>query len=136
MASRRTKLPHFRQKHDWDCGIACIQMILLELGQVSDDSEIYELTATLGIPESVWTIDLANILRHLKIESVYYTVTCGVDPSYQEKEYYKDDFNAEETRVNSLFEKATEIGIKIVKKYVSLCLPTFYNSLMLVSDEH
>jgi hypothetical protein len=119
MTSKRTELPHVVQKYDWDCGIACIQMILRKLGQVCD---AYDLRANLGIGESVWTIDLANILRHVKIECVYYTITCGVDPSYKDKEYYKNGFNTEETRVNTLFEKATEMGIKIVKKYVSLCL--------------
>ena len=139
MASRRTELQHFVQKYDWDCGIACIQMILLKLGEVSDDSAIYKLTASLEISESVWTIDLANILRHFKVESVYYTVTCGVDPSYKDKEYYKDDFNTEETRVNMLFKTATDIGINIVKKSITMAdilsmLDSGYVAIVLVDS--
>jgi hypothetical protein len=116
MASKRTELPHVVQKFDWDCGIACIQMILLQLGQILDASALFGELPILGVPESVWTIDLANILRHFKIDCVYYTVTCGVDPGYQDETYYRDDFKAEQSRVNTLFEKATEMGIKIVKR--------------------
>ena len=118
MASRRTKLPHFIQKHDWDCGIACIQMILLKLQKVTDDLRIYALRASLELPERLWTIDLANILRQFEIEPIYYTKTCRVDPSHGNLEFYKNDFAAEKMRVDSLFQKATEMGIEIVKKYV------------------
>ena len=127
MAGKRTELPHVVQKFDWDCGIACIQMILLKLGQIFDDSALYDLLPTLGIGESVWTIDLANILRHLNIDCVYYTVTCGVDPGYKDETYYKDDFDTEQTRVNQLFEKATEMGIEIVKRYISYLTRILYN---------
>ena len=116
MASNRMELPHVVQKFEWDCGFACIQMILLKLGQIFDDSALFGVQQTLGIGECIWTIDLANILRHFNIDFVYYTITCGVDPGYRDEAFYQDDFDAEQARVNTLFEKATEMGINIIKR--------------------
>ena len=116
MATNKTELPHVVQKFQWDCGFACIQMILLKLEQIFDDSALFIAQETLGIGESVWTIDLANILRHFNTDFVYYTITCGVDPGYKDEAFYKDDFHVEQTRVNKLFEKAEEMGINIVKR--------------------
>ncbi|XP_028396431.1 protein GUCD1-like [Dendronephthya gigantea] len=120
MATKKIDLPHVLQKHEWDCGLACIQMILLKLQQISDDSALFSILPTLGIGESIWTIDLANILRHFNINCVYYTITCGVDPGYRAESFYKSDFDAEQVRVNTLFAKAEEMGIKVIKKSITL----------------
>lgn len=116
MCSKVIELPHVRQKSDWDCGIACIEMILKKyLGEDFDSEVLSSLGKTLGFGTSVWTIDLANILVHFKLDCVFYTITCGVDPGYKNQEYYQTCFDEDEARVNKLFENAQELGINIVR---------------------
>ena len=115
MASKKYELQNVLQTSDWDCGIACVKIILLRLGQIFDDTALFAILRALGVGESVWTIDLAYILHHFNIDCIYYTITCGVDPNYKDKAYYKADFNAEEIRVNTLFKNSSELDIKIIK---------------------
>ena len=119
MATEKIDLPHVMQKFKWDCGIACIHMILLKLQQIFEESALFSILPTLGIGESIWTIDLANILHHFNFDCVYYTITKGVDPGYRDESYYMNvlnNFDAEEIRVNTLFAKAEEMGIKVIKR--------------------
>ena len=116
MANNTIEIPHVRQKNDWDCGIACVEMILRKyLGQEFDKEILDSLGKSLGFGTSVWTIDLANILVHFNIVCVYHTITCGVNPGYKNEEYYKTGFDTDEVRVNKLFESSRELGLNVVK---------------------
>ena len=66
----RKMIRHWRQEESWDCGIACILMILCHLqvegykflskearDRLIDDSNIVSKTG-----KSIWSIDLANAL--------------------------------------------------------------------------
>lgn len=118
MATKKTELPHVVQRYDWDCGIACVAMILVKFGKAFDDSALFSALPNLGIGKSVWTIDLANILRYYNINCVFYTITCGVDPGYKFEAYYSGNFDTEERRVNLLFRTASELGMTIVKRFL------------------
>jgi len=38
-----------------------------------------------SFPISIWSIDLAFIVKHLQVEHAYYTKTIGIDPSYSDE---------------------------------------------------
>jgi len=67
-------IPHVRQKETWDCGIACVEMILqYAKGKYGDRSNLISTVKT----KSIWTIDLAFLLRELDISFRFYTTYCG-----------------------------------------------------------
>lgn len=115
MNGKITVLSHIVQKYHWDCGIACIRMIL-SVHKHFDESVIYGVLNDLDIFESTWTIDLVHVLHHFGIDCAYYTVTCGVDPKYKNATYYKCNFSKDETRVNKLFDKASDMGWCVIKR--------------------
>jgi len=47
-----------RQSRPWDCGVACVQMVLAYLGTPRTLDELLELAGT----NSIWTVDLAWLL--------------------------------------------------------------------------
>lgn len=90
---------HFRQRCNWDCGIACLLMVLPELSW----EEVVEACGT----ESTWTVDLAFVLHRYSASFVFVTKTIGCDPSYHGLSFYSHELGRDEVRVRRLFEKAT-----------------------------
>lgn len=111
-------VPHIVQKFRWDCGLACSQMVLRHLNKNADDFEA--ACKSLDITESVWTIDLAHIMSHYGVRHLLCTITLGVDTTYSGKRFYKARFEADERRVNSLFQRAHELNVSVEKRPVSL----------------
>jgi hypothetical protein len=180
----RIEVPHVRQKYNWDCGVACIQMVLgLHAGVPNDpcaasgfdsnngsvsnsnsvpsygsvpgsncnpgsnsnpspspspnagndpspvpvagtsfapDAEFRDVCRRLGFGDSVWTIDLAYILRHYRVRHALCTVTFGVDRGYSSARFYRERFSADELRVNALFQQAAGLGVVAQKRSVAL----------------
>lgn len=117
MLRLQINLPHVRQKYDWDCGLACVQMVLKSLLADSFSEATFEdICKQQGFGTSVWTIDLARILTCYKVDYVYYTETLGVDLGYQDNPFYQDNFDTDEVRVNRLFSCATDLDIKVEKR--------------------
>lgn len=115
------ELPHVRQRTDWDCGLACCLMILQKiLGNKFDYTEYEEICATKKFGTSVWTIDIAGIFTEYRLDYVFYTLTLGVDPSYEGNSFYQGTFNVDEMRVNGLFTMAPYLGLNVEKRSVSL----------------
>ncbi|XP_072163560.1 protein GUCD1-like [Diadema setosum] len=115
-------VPHILQNKEWDCGLACTRMILRYCDILSgdDDEEKLELACkTVGIHQSVWTIDIAHLMAHFGIKHQFFTITLGVDPTYSSVGFYNSDycnFSEEEIRINHLFRNAAEEGISVQKK--------------------
>ena len=62
-----------------DCGLACVLMVLRALGATQCDLPTMRL---LCQTTSVWTIDLAHLLRRFGVEVTFCTVTLGANPDY------------------------------------------------------
>jgi len=124
-------ISHIRQDHDWDCGLACLRMVLRRaLGPVTD-KKFDNVCKKLGFGTNVWTIDLANILTYFKVNYMYYTETFGVDDSYQENSFYQDNFKVDELRVNHLFACADALDLKVEKRSVKNL--TFIRMILVVN---
>ncbi|XP_078604307.1 protein GUCD1-like [Branchiostoma floridae x Branchiostoma japonicum] len=114
-------VPHIQQRWEWDCGLACTQMVLRHIlpSPPSDDS-FRALCEKMDFGCSVWTVDLARIMAHFNIPHLLCTLTLGVDNGYQQESYYLDHFDKDKQRVNHLFTNAASLGIRTEEKAVSV----------------
>ncbi|KAJ1959717.1 hypothetical protein GGI12_004191 [Dipsacomyces acuminosporus] len=106
------------QQDSWDCGLACICMILRAFGYT-----------TITIPQllrqaktdSIWTIDLVFLLDHyLHADFTYYTKYAGINPEHTTQPFYKEDLDEDEARVQELFVRAHREEICVVEIAIPL----------------
>ena len=126
-------VPHVRQTHNWDCGLACALMVLKALvNQADADPSQARLPRAhaarrADLPTlrrmvrttSVWTIDLAHLLASFELCDVaFYTVTLGANPAFSTETFYRDSIEDDASRVRALFENAAENGVLVEKRSV------------------
>ncbi|XP_070331778.1 protein GUCD1 isoform X3 [Odocoileus virginianus] len=111
-------VPIIQQLYHWDCGLACSRMVLRYLGQL-DDAEFERALQELRLTRSIWTIDLAYLMRRFGVRHRFCTRTLGVDKGYKNQSFYRKHFDTEETRVNQLFAQAKTCKV-LVEKWVSV----------------
>lgn len=70
--------------------------------------------------DSVWSIDLAYLLHHFRLRTLYFTATRGVRPEYGDEEFYREQFPQDTKRVNRLFAQAERKGVRVIERTVSL----------------
>ncbi|XP_051693077.2 protein GUCD1 isoform X2 [Oryctolagus cuniculus] len=112
-------VPIIQQLYHWDCGLACSRMVLRYLGQL-DDGEFESALQELRLTRSIWTIDLAYLMRHFGVRHRFCTQTLGVDKGYKNQSFYRKHFDTEETRVNQLFAQAKACKVLVEKCAVSI----------------
>ncbi|GAV56824.1 Guanylate_cyc_2 domain-containing protein [Cephalotus follicularis] len=110
------QVPHINQLFSWDCGLACVLMVLRTIG--IGNCNIQGL-ADLCCSTSIWTVDLAYLLQKFSVRFSYFTVTFGVNPNYSVETFYKEQLPADLVRVDMLFQKALGAGIDIQCRSVS-----------------
>ncbi|KAI4299471.1 hypothetical protein L6164_032931 [Bauhinia variegata] len=110
------EVPHVNQLYTWDCGLACVVMVLKTIG--IDDCNIQALT-DLCCTTSIWTVDLAYLLQRFSVSFSYFTVTFGANPNYSVESFYKEQLPNDLVRVDTLFQKAMEAGINIQCRSIS-----------------
>lgn len=96
---------HVRQRMAWDCGLACVLMVLSAAEFPRYDATWDRVHAACGT-RSVWTVDLAFALKAFGVRFVFATKTLGCDPSYRDMSFYKRELSLDERRVAGLFERA------------------------------
>uniref|UniRef100_G3TY70 Guanylyl cyclase domain containing 1 n=1 Tax=Loxodonta africana TaxID=9785 RepID=G3TY70_LOXAF len=111
--------PRDLKHRSWESGQASCRLILLYLGQV-DDSEFESALQALRLTRSIWTIDLAYLMRHFGVRHRFCTQTLGVDKGYKNQSFYRKHFDTEETRVNQLFAQAKACKVLVEKCTVSV----------------
>ena len=57
---------------------------------------------------SIWTVDLAYILRRFGLAVEFTTVTLGANPDYAKESFYKEHMAEDGFRVERLFQVASE----------------------------
>ncbi|XP_051121668.1 guanylyl cyclase 1 isoform X2 [Andrographis paniculata] len=103
-------VPHINQECMWDCGLACVLMVLRSLNVYSCSLlELGEICRTT----SIWTVDLAYLLQKFSVSFTYCTVTLGANPDFSVETFYKDQLSNDLVRVNMLFQEARHAGIHI-----------------------
>ncbi|KAF1894868.1 hypothetical protein Lal_00022362 [Lupinus albus] len=110
------EVPHINQIYTWDCGLACVTMVLKTIG--INDCNIQSL-AELCCTNSIWTVDLAYLLQRFSVTFSYFTVTYGANPNYCVESFYKEELPNDLVRVDTLFRQAMEAGIDIQCRSIS-----------------
>ncbi|GAB5592252.1 hypothetical protein Unana1_07152 [Umbelopsis nana] len=64
---------------------------------------------------SIWTIDLAFLLRNYVQDFTYYTSFLGSRKEYQQNKFYQETFSEDEKRVNKLFAIAKSCNVHVVR---------------------
>ncbi|OWM87457.1 hypothetical protein CDL15_Pgr022568 [Punica granatum] len=109
-------VPHINQLCSWDCGLACILMVFRNMG--IDNCNI-ETLAELCSTKSIWTVDLAYLLKKFSVNFSYYTITVGANPNYSDETFYKEQLSTDVVRVEKLFREALVSGISILCRSIS-----------------
>ncbi|KAL2598118.1 hypothetical protein AAZV13_11G204100 [Glycine max] len=110
------EVPHINQIYTWDCGLACVLMVLKTIGVNNCD---IQTLAELCCTTSIWTVDLAYLLQRFAVAFSYFTVTFGANPNYSIESFYKEELPNDLVRVDLLFQKAVEAGIDIQCRSIS-----------------
>ncbi|XP_073009737.1 guanylyl cyclase 1 [Typha latifolia] len=113
--SHYVDVPHVRQLFHWDCGLACVLMVLRTLG--IDRYDIHDLEK-LCCTTSIWTVDLAYLLHKFSVNFSFFTVTVGVNPNYSAETFYREQLQDDIVRVDELFAKALQAGISIQSRSI------------------
>ena len=112
-------VPHVKQTYNWDCGLACVLMVVRALGASAHHCDLRTLRQ-LCRTTSIWTVDLAYLLRRFGADVTFTTVTMGANPAYESESFYRDNLREDCERVDALFEGARANGISIERKSLSL----------------
>ncbi|TPX34067.1 hypothetical protein SmJEL517_g03252 [Synchytrium microbalum] len=117
-------LPHIRQTSAWDCGVACVAMVLSAVGKTSKEhGGVVRLDELLSAcpSTSIWTIDLAYLMRYYGVEDfTYYTSYIGVNWRHAPKAFYKESISQDRARVHTLFATAVEHRVRIAQMILAL----------------
>lgn len=114
--SHSVDVPHVQQLFNWDCGLACVLMVLKTLGiSHYDVHDLKKLCCTT----SIWTVDLAYLLHKFSVSFSFFTVTLGVNPEFSAESFYKEQLQDDIGRVDGLFKNALEAGISIQCRSIS-----------------
>mmetsp|Transcript_10377 Transcript_10377/g.26337 ORF Transcript_10377/g.26337 Transcript_10377/m.26337 type:complete len:202 (-) Transcript_10377:1308-1913(-) len=69
---------------------------------------------------SIWTVDLAHMIRHFGLRVHFLTTTLGANPAYANEKFYKENIEDDGDRVRRLFSNAVEAGIDVSQRSISL----------------
>ncbi|CAN6328030.1 unnamed protein product [Urochloa humidicola] len=110
-------VPHVQQAFTWDCGLACVLMVLRTLGVDCCDgiADLERLCRTT----SIWTVDLAYLLNKFAVSFSFFTVTLGANPQYSAETFYREQLQEDIDRVDELFGRAIDAGISIQCRSIS-----------------
>ncbi|RUO95769.1 Guanylylate cyclase-domain-containing protein, partial [Jimgerdemannia flammicorona] len=111
----RARRPTLERLSNWDCGLACVSMTLEGLGI---QCNVYDLRR-LCPSNSIWSVDLAFLLRNYVEDFTYYTSFLGSRTEYKRDKFYQDSWSEDQKRVNKLFAIAKSCNVHIVRMYVS-----------------
>ncbi|KAK9916795.1 hypothetical protein WJX75_007133 [Coccomyxa subellipsoidea] len=114
--SHTQRVPHVRQVYNWDCGLACVLMVLRAAGIHSED---FSSLRTLCSVTSIWTVDLAYLLRRFGLDVEFTTITIGANPDYAKESFYREHMAEDGSRVERLFQEAAAAGITVTHRSVS-----------------
>ncbi|KAF6037001.1 GUCD1 [Bugula neritina] len=109
---------HVQQQANWDCGLACVKMVLKSLNKDLDLMPKY--IEDIRLYHSVYTIDLAYILSKYGFQCTLYTLSCEVDTGHAALPFYKSSFRNDKERIDNLFIEALQFGISCIQEHLTI----------------
>ncbi|XP_045503443.1 protein GUCD1 [Colias croceus] len=107
-------IPQIRQRFSWDCGVACVLMVLREKQRQYFMDNFSRILREEGIGRCTWTIDLCYLLKRFNINHCTYTARCDVNPNY--KKIHTQVVN----RVRKKFTNAVKNGLRLKQNVLSM----------------
>lgn len=108
---------HVRQRHNWDCGLACTEMALrwVNASERSVGTVVARPLAPVTAGDPLWTIELYRGLRERGVDAAMSTAVRGVNTEHTDLDFYKGVFDGQDqgaavARINGLFEDAEQRG--------------------------
>ena len=86
------------------------------------------LTVARTLLCSIWTIDLAHLLRRFGMEVVFCTITLGANPAFSSEAFYAENMPEDEARVQQLFNVSMPSTLIHLLRCVG-CLHVLHNGL-------
>uniref|UniRef100_A0A182VNA1 Protein GUCD1 n=2 Tax=Anopheles merus TaxID=30066 RepID=A0A182VNA1_ANOME len=128
---------HFTQRYDWDCGLACILMVLDRRQRQTFLSQFQQMCDEGQFGKSTWTIDLCYVLKDFNVPHRYLTKTIGANPNHRVNDYYKS-YTLDMLRVNNKFRYAEQNGVDVRQctvnyRFLIDHLGTYGNIILLIS---
>mmetsp|Transcript_38162 Transcript_38162/g.63084 ORF Transcript_38162/g.63084 Transcript_38162/m.63084 type:complete len:240 (+) Transcript_38162:77-796(+) len=116
--ARARVIPFVRQSFSWDCGFACIEMVLRALGVAPQKCSLQKLQQKVSA-KSIWTVDLAHILCDFGVRFQFLTTSLGVNPAYEKEPFYRQTIDTDSERVKDAFLKAALRQIRVEHRSIS-----------------
>ncbi|XP_048506024.1 protein GUCD1 isoform X2 [Athalia rosae] len=113
------KIPHVRQRFNWDCGVSCVLMVIPDEERKYFFNNFYQVCKEEGFDKSTWSVDLCYLLKRFGVKHKYCTITFGVHPGYRGEHFYDKILHKDEDRVNKRFLDASENNITIRRTSLS-----------------
>ncbi|KAK4291009.1 hypothetical protein Pmani_036140 [Petrolisthes manimaculis] len=114
------EVEHVQQQHTWDCGLACIMMVLQPRVRAQFSDALYQICQEEGIDKSTWTIDLAYLLQRYGVKHRYLTITLGVDLGFSSERFYDQYLHKDTQRVLDRFQEADQRGVVVEQGAASI----------------
>ena len=108
---------HAPQRHSWDCGLACVALVLECRGWRPMPLSVLMARAST---RSVWSIDLVHVLSTFGVRPLlFYTSCAGVRPEYARLAFYQRHLKRDTQRVRERFAQAEADGVVIELRELS-----------------
>lgn len=114
------EIKHQKQRYSWDCGVACVTMVLDAGARTDLVNNLNHISREEGFLRSTWTIDLCYLLRRYRVQHMYCTVTMGVHPGYRGHSFYSSIVARDSERVARRFLDAESSGLDVRCKRTTL----------------
>lgn len=115
-------VPHIQQESSWDCGVACLQMVLTwsRISDCDTVSSLLELKSHNDWSKPLWTIDIFCFLMESGVDATFYTRCLGTGAHHQSIDWYTKNMGDDDVRVQELFDKATSNCWPIEKRQLGV----------------
>lgn len=109
---------HCEQRFGWDCGVACVRMLLPAAERRHLEDNLRQVCEEEGFGCNTWTIDLCYLMKRYGLASQLYTTTAGANETHRKKKFYERYFHKDRERVNERFIRARSADIECFERNV------------------
>lgn len=107
--SLQVPIPHVPQTENWDCGVACICMILLWInGMREKNSLLSDLKDSQNWKQPLWTIEIFKFLKEYELDVVYMTTFIGIGGHHSQIKWYSDRLEEDINKIDQILKVVQE----------------------------
>ena len=115
-SSSYVTLSHVPQTEHWDCGVACICMILLWINQHSTPTpSLHDLKLHHHWNKPLWTIEIFYFLKSCGVEVTFFTKFLGVGQHHSDINWYSEHLDEDTERIENLLAATRENNWSVVQ---------------------